>query len=210
MIEAPVSTLLADGPIAAAGDVLAQACCNDPLCVYTEPVQDARLGQFAWLFSQLVRDGSLQGGVYTYTSGGRLDGVAVWMPCEGGEPTAEAGVWSEMGQMEQNFGPEAARRFTKTYRSFEHIHSLWMPSPHWYLALLGVAPARQRQGIGGALLRPVLERADQAGLPCYLETFVFDNVPFYQRHGFRVVQVGIELQSQVRYWAMKRGADASR
>jgi GNAT superfamily N-acetyltransferase len=53
--------------------------------------------------------------------------------------------------------------------------------------LLGVDQARQRQGIGSALLAPTLERADLERLPCYLETLATMNVPFYERHGFAVV-----------------------
>jgi hypothetical protein len=75
---------------------------------------------------------------------------------------------------------------------FERVHHRCMAGPHWYLALLGVSPGYQRQGIGGALLTPVLQRADREGAACYLETFVADNVPFYERRGFQVVETGVE------------------
>jgi GNAT superfamily N-acetyltransferase len=114
-----------------------------------------------------------------------------------------------MDQMGQRFGPEAYRRFTEAYRHFEHIHHQCMAGPHWYLALLGVSPRRQGQGIGRALLTPVLRRADREALPCYLETFVSENVPFYERRGFRVVDAGVEPQSRVAFWAMKREPHAA-
>ncbi len=41
-------------------------------------------------------------------------------------------------------------------------------------------------------------------ISCYLETFVSDNVPFYEHRGFQVVDAGAEPQSQVAFWAMKR------
>ena len=44
------------------------------------------------------------------------------------------------------------------------------PEPHWYLPLIGVDPARQGQGLGAALMRPVLAKCDAAGLPAYLES----------------------------------------
>ena len=56
--------------------------------------------------------------------------------------------------------------------------------PHWYLQFIGVAPAGQGQGTGGALLRAGLARA--AGQPCYLETATPSNVGLYQAHGFAV------------------------
>jgi GNAT superfamily N-acetyltransferase len=131
------------------------------------------------------------------------------MPPQADEPTAEVAVWSEMEQMGQHFGPEAYHRFTEAYHHFERIHHHSMAGPHWYLALLGVSHRYQRRGIGGALLLPMLRSADQEGLPCYLETFVSDNVPFYEHRGFRVVEAGVEPRSQVPFWAMRREPHAA-
>jgi GNAT superfamily N-acetyltransferase len=204
MCGIPESVPIAEEQIHAAGETLAQAFLNDPLSVYSPPDQGARLSQFTWLFTQLVQEGSAQGGVYVNTQIGWPDGMAVWIPPQTAEPQADAAVWSEMDQTEQRFGPEAYRRFTEAYRHFEHIHHQRMAGPHWYLALLGVSPRRQRQGIGGALLTPVLQRADQELLPCYLETFVSSNAPFYEHRAFRVVEAGVEPQSQIPFWAMTR------
>ncbi len=57
---------------------------------------------------------------------------------------------------------------------------------HWYLQLLATHPDWQRQGLGGALMSTVFERADADGLPCYLETQTAVNVPYYRHHGFGV------------------------
>jgi predicted N-acetyltransferase YhbS len=73
-----------------------------------------------------------------------------------------------------------------------------------FLAVLGVDPELQGQGIGGALLQPVLDRADQHELPCYLETVEPSNLPFYSRHGFGVLDEGVEPTSDLRYWTLLR------
>ncbi len=57
---------------------------------------------------------------------------------------------------------------------------------------------------------PLLQRADQEGLPCYLETFGSQNVPFYEHRGFQVVYAGVEPQSQLAFWAMKREPHAAK
>ena len=41
--------------------------------------------------------------------------------------------------------------------------------PHWYLAIMGVAPEWQGRGLGTALMSPALEALDAAGTPAYLE-----------------------------------------
>ena len=60
--------------------------------------------------------------------------------------------------------------------------------PHWYLAVLGTDPAAQGQGLGSAVLRPVLERCDSDRVGAYLESSKRRNIDFYARHGFRVTR----------------------
>jgi ribosomal protein S18 acetylase RimI-like enzyme len=76
--------------------------------------------------------------------------------------------------------------------------------PHWYLMALGVEPARQGQGIGGRLIRPVLAQADRAGVLCYLETETERNVAFYQKHGFVVAESGPVPGHNLPLWMMVR------
>ena len=86
----------------------------------------------------------------------------------------------------------------------ERLHPRAMPGPHWYLMALGVAPASQGQGIGGRLIRPVLARADAAGLPCYLETETERNVTFYRKHGFAVLTAEAPPGHDLLLWTMAR------
>lgn len=67
------------------------------------------------------------------------------------------------------------------------LHARFAPEPHFYLSLLAVAPAQQGRGLGKALLTPMLERCDRERLRIYLETAQPENVPFYERQGFRVL-----------------------
>ena len=55
---------------------------------------------------------------------------------------------------------------------------------HWYLNVVSTLPSRQSQGLGGAVLAPVLDDADDNGWPCYLESSNPRNVSLYLRHGF--------------------------
>jgi GNAT superfamily N-acetyltransferase len=115
-----------------------------------------------------------------------------------------------MDEAARRFWPEEYHRFSTAYRHFEQVHHLQMAGPHWYLGLLGVSPGYQGQGLGRALLAPVLHRADHEGLPCYLETFVPQNVPFYEHRGFHVVDAGVEPHGQVPFWAIRRQPHAAR
>lgn len=59
--------------------------------------------------------------------------------------------------------------------------------PRWYLPLLGVDPAHQNKGVGGALLRHVTDRCDRDGVLAYLESSNPRNIPLYERHGFEIL-----------------------
>lgn len=59
--------------------------------------------------------------------------------------------------------------------------------PHWYLALLGTDPGAQGRGLAGAVLSPVLGRCDLEGVPAYTETQKEENVAWYGRRGFEMI-----------------------
>jgi len=75
--------------------------------------------------------------------------------------------------------------------------------PHYYLAILGVDPSAQGQGLGSQVIRPMLDRCDTEGVPAYLESSKETNLPFYERHGFRVTGE-VELPFGPPLWLMWR------
>lgn len=85
-------------------------------------------------------------------------------------------------------------------RAIERHHPT---EPHWYLEILGTAPAYQGKGLGSGVLTPVLERCDAEGLGAYLESSKEQNVPYYRRHGFEVTGE-LPLAGGARVWPMWR------
>lgn len=75
--------------------------------------------------------------------------------------------------------------------------------PHNYLFFLGTRPEWQSRGIGSALMGPVLERCDRAGVPAYLEATSEVNKRLYLRHGFEVTGE-IRLPGGPTMWPMWR------
>ena len=84
--------------------------------------------------------------------------------------------------------PYVAANLRTTLRLLSLVEAKHPHEPHWYLASLGTAVDQQGKGMGGALMRPVLEHCDAEGIPCYLESSKERNLPFYRRHGFEVVE----------------------
>lgn len=81
--------------------------------------------------------------------------------------------------------------------------------PHHYLMLLGVVPDQQGTGIGSALLRAVLDIADAADEPAYLEATSPRNRALYERYGFEVTRE-LRCGDCPPLWAMWRDPDPVR
>lgn len=64
------------------------------------------------------------------------------------------------------------------------MHAAHPDMPHDYLAFLGVAAARQGQGIGSRLMREHHRLTDRDRLPAYLEATGRRNAALYARHGY--------------------------
>ena len=88
-------------------------------------------------------------------------------------------------------------------RGLDSVEKAHPRERHLYLAVLGVEPSRQGEGLGSRLIRPGLELCDREGIPAYLETAKERNIGFYSRHGFRVTDE-LRLPKGPPVWLMWR------
>jgi len=185
---------------------MARAFFIDPIMEYMFPDEDERRRLAPWHFSAHIRYGHLFGVVYT-TSGSpdvTAAGTAVWFRPGESELMAERIEQSGLDLAPAVLGAAPWARFSSVCDYVERLHPKEVPEPHWYLPLLGVDTPLQGQGVGSALLRIILDRADKEGLPAYLWTAKARNVPFYQQHGFEVLTEGVEPESGIQFWTMRR------
>jgi ribosomal protein S18 acetylase RimI-like enzyme len=98
------------------------------------------------------------------------------------------------------------RRIPKALRGMGRIEAVHkaQPQDHYYLSVLGTRTTSQGKGIGSALMEPVLEVCDRDGVGAYLESSKERNVPFYRRHGFKVVEEIEFASGGPTLWAMWR------
>ncbi len=80
--------------------------------------------------------------------------------------------------------------------------------PHYWLRAIGVDPDRQREGIGTELIRPVLLRADQEQLGCFLFTATAANAAWYESLGFATMEKYNPTPTWPTSWAMWRAPQA--
>ena len=111
---------------------------------------------------------------------------------------------AKLAFLEEKMGPACASMFAAMAGSMAQGTGTVVQTDDWYLSILGIAPEQQGGGRGANLVRPMLERADAAGVACYLETFTPGNMGFYERQGFRAVGQFAEASTGAPYWVMRR------
>lgn len=112
-------------------------------------------------------------------------GAALWLP-PGARPDEAA-----LGALMESTADAATA--TDGPKLMQQMASHHPKEPHWYLPLIGIDPAHQGKGLGGALLKHATDICDRDGVPAYLESSNLANVPLYERHGFEAtgrIQVG--------------------
>ncbi|HET7238318.1 MAG TPA: GNAT family N-acetyltransferase [Terrimicrobiaceae bacterium] len=149
---------------------------NNPPCRWLYP-EDDQYSQCFPIFAKAFGAAAIERG--TALASHDFSGVALWMP-PGVGPNEEA--LTEFVE-----GSVADSRKASVFAVFAEMGRVHPSEPHWYLPLIGVNPAQQGNGIGAALLRPVLEECDRSNLPAYLEATIARRMPLYQRHGFEPV-----------------------
>lgn len=187
-----------------ATQTLSDAFSRDPILNYFLPENQAKKLNALKVISEKLLN-YCQPHNHIYTTSDNIKGIAMWLP-----PETASFTWSELRNLFtsgiltipfymrwERFSDVLAFMIVELFRRQRY------PEPHWYLAMLGVASQYQGQGIGAALLQPILQQADRDKIPCYLETSTEGAVRFYQRQGFEIVHVGC-IGKTLPYWTMKR------
>jgi ribosomal protein S18 acetylase RimI-like enzyme len=183
--------------VPALADMLVRAFADDPVANFMfAGDRRRRRGLHSFFKSQMLRQYLPHRNVYTTE---RLDGVAIWGP-----PDRHRQGLRELFQLLPTAPFLVSSRMVKALRLLFEIDSLHPKEPHWYLATLGTEPECQGQGIGSTLLQSVLARADEDGVPAYLESSKQRNVPLYARFGFEVIDEHRSKVGSPPIWRMWR------
>jgi GNAT superfamily N-acetyltransferase len=161
--------------------VLGRAFFEDPQFRYLVPDDEKRRATLAPGFELFLRRLWFEHGL-TYTTPGRA-GAAIWeLPDQ----------WKVSFLTQLRLAPAMTRiygralpRLMKAITVMESNHP---KQAHYYLPFIGVDDDWRGRGIGSALMAPMLERCDTEGMPAYLEASRPENVPLYERHGFKTTE----------------------
>jgi ribosomal protein S18 acetylase RimI-like enzyme len=191
-----------EAQVAICAALLSQAFHEDPLEIYTLPDPAKRREVSPKQFEASLRYGCLYG--LALTTGEEPRGAAVWLGPGETEFTRERAEAAGMTALPRLLGPEATERSFRIWNLFGEARKKEAGARYWYLMVIGVSPVWQGHGIGGALLRPVLRRADGEELACFVEAVRPSNRAFYERHGFRLVWDHGDTESGLRLLSFLR------
>jgi GNAT superfamily N-acetyltransferase len=135
-----------------------------------------RLSRWAELWGGLV---PVLGGTAWVTDD--VAAVAAWVGPDAGAPAADLQAVIDR-DLPRVFGGRQP-----VVLASERLGALGRPDePHWWLTAVGTRPAARHQGLGTAVLQPVLERCDAERVPAAATVYTTTVVRWLQRSGFAV------------------------
>ncbi|MGA2211095.1 MAG: GNAT family N-acetyltransferase [Acidimicrobiales bacterium] len=175
---------------------LARAFYDDPVSRYLFPDDSRRTRRLERYFRLQIRTLFLPRGEAWTTPD--LVAASLWMPPRSWPPSVAEGV-SQLPVL-----AILGWRTPRALRLMQVLESRHPRSPHFYLGTIGTEPGRQGKGYGSALLRVVLSRCDTEGIPSYLESSKEQNLAFYHRHGYEVIDEVLVPRTESKLWLMWR------
>lgn len=191
---------VADDELAGMTRVLAEAFMGDPLYEALAPSPQIRVRWLRWVMGMFLRVSHRSGGALCLARAPAA-GVLCLLPPERCHLSFVDYLRAAPGL--PPLGSGASGFVRRGALAAELLRRAHLGGAHCYLLAVGVAPAVQGQGIGGALLRSALRIADTRGVACYLETASPRNVGLYEHLGFRV-QRTLQPDALPPLWTMLR------
>ena len=177
-------------------ETLTQAFHTDPALSYILQDEASRPRRLKRLFDLIIADDATVGRVVQSTGN---EAAALWRS-PGNADSGDEPLIAQLIPMLRIFGFALPRAM----RVVEGIDENRPKGDFWYLHFVGVRPEHQGKGWGGRIIREGLARADEEGLPSWLETATPENVPLYQRLGF-VIQCEWDVpKGGPHFWGLMR------
>lgn len=156
---------------------LAAAFYDDPVVAHVWPDAAKRLRRSERNFATQIEVLWDRREIYADT---QFSSIAVW---------ARPDEWEIPLRAVARMTPSAIRNRVRLASLLAYLRTdkLHPDEPHWYLEFLGTVPDKQGKGYGAKVLAPVLERADEEGIPVWTWSSNRRNLAFYHRQRFEVL-----------------------
>ncbi|MCX4905525.1 GNAT family N-acetyltransferase [Streptomyces sp. NBC_00878] len=181
--------------------LLDEAFQDDPVSGWVFPGAEYRRRTHPLLMEAFL-DATLAEGYVDVTEDGSACALWLSVPAEAADAAHEEGEDEDVpAQVREAVDPDN-ERVELIGRLTAEIHP--EGRAHEYLWMIAVAPGRQGEGLGTALVQHVLDRCDGEGLPAYLEASNERSRALYERLGFAFMGSTLDLPEGPSMWPMWR------
>ena len=182
--------------VPALAGVLARAFARDPMVTWPLVTADDLPARIRATFEAVDTPFAAEGWMLE-----AADGLGVMTLLPPGSSAREEQLGEATAPAIAALSPDGGERYE---RFWAWTLSMLPDEPHWLLDQLAVEPDAQGRGLGGAMIRHALERAEAEALPLFLETAVPANLALYRRHGFEVFAEGDAPGGGPHVWFLRR------
>ncbi len=184
-------------------EVSSRAFFDDPFFSYLLPDDAMRRNRMPLFFRSVYTHMGEHGRVVTVRDDhDDVLGVAAWLTT-GGYPLPIKVQLSQIPSSLRAFY-RRPRALTSGNRYVAALSRAHRKDPQWYLMVLCADPSVQRSGVGTMLLQQALALVDAEGVGSHLETPRFDNVAYYQRFGYELIETLTPVEGGPPYYTMWR------
>ncbi|WP_326558122.1 GNAT family N-acetyltransferase [Micromonospora sp. NBC_01796] len=180
----------------AVSGILTEAFMDDPVACWLFPASGERRRLQSHFYGHLLDRGTAEAYLV-----GRGEGASVWLALAAGQAPEEEPPDAPDVDQKSIFGENGARLRTLGQALAERHPRR---EPHLYLSCMGVVGGRQGAGLGSAMLRHRLERADADGIAAYLEASSPRSRALYLRYGFEDLGEPVRVADSPLLWPMWR------
>lgn len=183
-----------------AAKVFAMAMFNDDLHKYLLPDENTRLKKLESLYAFKLRI-ELNN---SFKTSSNLEGVCIW---EGADDPHNVITLKEiiLGlPLIFTIGIPSLIRMIKYQIWSSKIRESLTSKRYWYLNVIAVSPVHQGKGFATKMIKPFIEKASENNEEVYLETQNKNNVPIYEKFGFKVIETKKIENTGLNHFCMKK------
>lgn len=124
-----------------------------------------------------------------FSNSSEIHGIISWVNGK----YANMNMWQMFSSGALSYGSKMSKSFISNcsycFKKLSKDRKIHMKGKDYiYLAIIGVDTLNQGKGYGSQLLSLIITESNSNGRPIYLETETENNVAFYEKHGFQVLE----------------------
>lgn len=171
-----------------ASELLARTFFYDPAWCAVVPDEVDRLKRLTPIFQYIMAYGLKYGEIYSPSES--IEGISIWITASLGKMSYWRSIRAGCLPYAIKINRKALKIMSEIFKDIDKKREYYTKKEDIYLFILAVDPAfqGQGQGYGSKMLNHMIKKADRENRAIYLETEPDENVRYYSKFGFKVVE----------------------